>query len=180
LKYKFIYSFITYISINCISIYRIIVYKKRPHETEIFRIFRDSTFSNSLIRVEYFFDNLIWIKFPQIGKKLFNGSVMLNSARMTFPYEITVRTKRGVKKYMVQQEEVQNTLQSEYYRVKEFASFKRIYRNPNLFNFPKLTLKNIIFYQSPKFYFQKNRTEIGKNLKINKINHSNFNRTDFL
>jgi flagellar biosynthesis protein FlhB len=81
---------------------------------------------------------------------------------------------------MVQQEEVQNTLQSEYYRVKEFASFKRIYRNPNLFNFPKLTLKNIIFYQSPKFYFQKNRTEIGKNLKINKINHSNFNRTDFL
>lgn len=180
MKYNFIYSLLTYISTICISLYRIIFYKMRPHETEIFKIFRDSTFSNSLIRVEYFFDSLIWIKFPQIGKKLFNGSVILNADIITFPYEIKVRTKHGIRKYIIQQEEVLNSLQSDRYRVIKFSSFKREYREPNFFNFPKLILKNLIFYKSPKFFFQKSRTKIGKNTRINKINHSNFKRTDFL
>lgn len=180
MKYNFIPYLVSFIKINFIAFYRIVFYKKRQYETEVFNIFRDNTFSNSLIRIEYFFDSLIWIKFPKIGKKLYNGNVTLNSDRMTFPYEITVRTKTGIKKYIVQKEEVQNSLHSNLYHIKEFSTFKRVIHNPNAFNFPKLTLKNLIFYQSPKLYFQKHKTEIANSIKINKINHSNFNRTDFL
>lgn len=180
MKYNFIPFLVQFVRTNCISIYRRLFYKKRQNETEIFNIFRDNTFSNSLIRIEYFFDTLIWIKFPKIGKKLYNGNITLNSDRMTFPYEITVKTKRGIKKYIVQKEEVQNSLRSSLYQIKEFSTFKRVFHNPNEFDFPKLTLKNLIFYQYPKFYFKSHKTEIAKSIKINKINHSNFNRTDFL
>lgn len=180
MKYNFIPFLVQFFTTNCICIYRRLFYKKRQNETEIFNILRDNTFSNSLIRIEYFFDSLIWIKFPKIGRKLFNGTITLNSDKLTFPYEITVRTKRGVKKYIVQKEEVQYSLHSYYFNIKEFKTFKRAFQNPNALIFPKLTLQNPIFYQSPKFYFQRHETKITRGIKINKINHSNFKRTDFL
>lgn len=180
MKNNFIHSSIRYITISCISLYRLIFYKRDSTTAEIFTINRDNTFSNSLIRVEYFFDNLIWINFPQIGKKLYNGNITLNSNRMIFPYEITVRTKGGIKKIIIQHEKVENSLQSDQYSVKGFSSFRRNYRNPNRFHFPKPTLKNLIFYQGPKFYFKKHTTEISKNIKINRINHIDFNTNDFI
>ena len=135
MKKNFISSLLSYITISYISIYRLIFYKQNHTQKEIFNIFRDSTFSNSLIRIEYFFDTLVWINFPQIGKKLYNGNITLNSNKMNFPYEITVRTKNGIRKFIIQQEEVQNSLQSNQYSIQGLSSFKRNYNNPNRFNF---------------------------------------------
>lgn len=180
LKQNVIASLLNDIKINCISIYRVIFYNKNCNQKEVFNILRDNTFSNSLIQIEYYFDNLIWINFPQVGKKLNNGNISLNSDRMIFPYEITVCTKGGIKKFIIPYQNVENSLQSHQYAIAGFSTFRRNYHQPNHFYFPRPTFKNLIFYQGSKFYFKKDKTEISRNIKINRINHIDFNTNDFI
>lgn len=147
--------------------------KKRDDSEDFFIINKDFTFSNSLLKIDFYFSNLLWVHFPNVGKKYYNGSVSLNAERIEFPFVITVKLSKGIKKYVVEKNEDGLTLNSDNYKIDYFNSFK-------IFYLRKEMPRRITCLINNRFYFNKPKSSISVATKIKDINFKNFNKTDFL
>lgn len=61
----------------------------------------DDTFADSLLRINFFYPQLIYIAIPGIGKKLYNGTITLNASKVSFPLKIDIRTASGNQYFIV-------------------------------------------------------------------------------
>lgn len=140
---------------------------------DFFIIDKDFTFSNSLIKIDYHFSNLLWVNFPEVGKKFSNGSITLNSNKLQFPYIITVKLPKGLKKYVIEKEEDGLILNSAKYKINYFKSFNILYQKKEM-------PRRISCLVNNKFFFSKSTSSVIIATKIKDISFKNFNKTDYL
>jgi len=117
---------------------------------------------------------------PQVGRKLYNGKLLLNPNKMKFPYQITVHAFGKKRKYQIESFEGINDFHSDKFKIANFKSFKCNYKQTAILDFPKYMLGynhpmiNIDYNCPPQFL----KTEIK--LENYKIKHQPFNSNDFI
>ncbi len=158
------------------------VFKKKSSIDDYLVVNRDTTFSNSLIEVEFYFEQLIYVYFPQIGRKMYNGKISLITERMVFPYEIEVATASGKARYVIPNEETLWRFSNKAFEINKFQSFSLQTSQINKFKMLELALNQpnelvLDFFES--------KVEIGAvklkdNNKIKVIKHKKFNKQNYL
>ena len=148
-------------------------FQKRKHKSFI-NIEKDEHFENSLLRIDYHFDQLLWINFPGIEKKIHNGTVYLQSENITFPYQIEVKTYSRNEKISIDFNP-KNKLESEKFAIKNLKN--SVFQiNHHYFNF-KLKKEKSLFINKP---IKVNFEEIAIQKEAIKLQHSTFNKNYYL
>lgn len=149
--------------------------------TDFLNIIKDENFSNSLIEIDFHFSKLLYLKLPQIGRKYYNGKVVLNAKKLQFPYKIEVYVYGQKKKtFSIESFEAINNFRSEKFRIIDFKSFNNLFNYPKLLNLPrhKMVNGNPIIKIEPIIFDKKNT--LRNSIKKNKIKLQPFNTDDLI
>lgn len=177
MKNNYIFLLQKYISTFFLLLYRRLVFafsnSNYSNADDFFIIDKDFTFSNSLLKIDFHFSQLLWINFPEVGKKFSNGSITLNSNKLQFPYIITVKLPKGIRKYVIEKENDGLILNSAKYKINYFKSFNILYRKKEMPGRITCLINN-------KFFFSKSTSSVTLATKIKDINFKHFSKTDYL
>ena len=55
-----------------------------------------------MIKIEYFFEDLLYLELPKVGKHLKNGIIYLQTENLEFPYYFTLKTASKKEKYKIE------------------------------------------------------------------------------
>lgn len=142
-----------------IRVLRILFGANKKIKTNQFQVIKDENFANSHIKVIFDFENFLYVKFPKIGKKLYNGEIVLNTSKMHFPYEIKVKGLSNTQNFLIE-----FTPSNEFYLSQPNPMIQKANRTPvkictEKSNSPKIgriTVENIpnIKYNRKQVYFQ--------------------------
>lgn len=150
-------------------------FEKSNEDDDFIKVCQDHSFKNSLIKIDFYFEQLLYIDFPQIGKKIHNGRIVLNSDRLNFPYDIEIVTYNKSFQCRIEMNNASNQLISESLSVQYFDSFDRIFNKIYNFKMPQLaiTKPNLFDWDTANIEF------VEKN-KFLKINHKTFKKQEYL
>lgn len=116
------------------------------HNTDYLSIIKDEHFANSAIMIEFHFAKLLYVKFPQVGRKYYNGKILLNAEKLKYPYLIKVKTFGKKKKiFTIESFEGSNYFHSEKFSIKNFKSFKNTFKPPPILEFSR----HQVLYNNP-------------------------------
>lgn len=143
----------------------------------------DNLFSNSLIEIDFYYKNLIYISVAGLKKKLYNGKLVLNARNVQFPLKISVVTGNGYFHYSIEGNSSALLFNTNKAKVADFKNQQLDLAHPYKYN-PSPIFQNLKEFSNADFYAPKN-VEINKpEIRIRKkqltINHSHFNITENL
>lgn len=173
---------LTWIIIFKRSIYYFFL-RKKSDSSDFITVNYDDTFSNSLIQIDFYFENLIYLSIPNLGRKLYNGTLTLNAFQGTFPLIITIKTAKGKSTYEITNRSHPLVFDTKKVVVDYFKSHKYNTLQPNRFNQDTLKNKLKILSRS-KIYTRKtakiNHSTVQVKKEKLKINHTQFKTNHFL
>lgn len=184
MKKRFLNQLLVFLKFQFIVFFRRIKFslnsKSISSNSDFLSITTDENFTTSLIKIEFYFSRLLYVKMPQLGKKLYNGELLLNPNKMRFPYQITVYTFGKKRKYLIESFEGINDFHSNKFKITDFKSFKCNYKQSGVLDFPKYKfgynqpMINMDYNFSPQF--------LKKKIKFGNftIEHQPFNSNDFI
>lgn len=165
-------KFLEYLNFLRVIISRKILFllKGRRSEGYIY-IEVDETFNHSLIKIEYFFEDLLYVELPKVGKHLKNGIIYLQTENLEFPYYFTLKRASKKEKYKIEFSP-ENQLNMDSIKVQ------------NLKKIQIETKKNSIkLREKSQLAFNKISSMELKKITINKksikLKHSIFNKNDY-
>lgn len=190
MKRNLITQFLDFFRYRSAILWRRIYYLffRNGNSERFFDIEFDDSFANSVVKIRFNFPDLIYAEFPQVGKKIYNGVILLNAAKLKYPYKITIHTASGKTVREIPQPKSENLLNSDEFSEVSLNSFKRELNLKRHFRMPVLNLfspeakVSLIF---PDFNFNKikfvqpNQLETNS-LKIEKLKFKKFKTSDFL
>lgn len=142
---------------------------------------KDEHFANSLVEIEFYFSKLLYVKLPQVGRKYYNGKVILNAEKLNFPYKIKVFVYGQKKKiFTIENFEAINNFHSEKFTITDFKSFYIKLNYPQILNLPRHKIIN----NSPNEKIEPNilakKITLKESIKNNKIKLQPFNTEDLI
>lgn len=154
--------------------------KKKAVHKGFIAVKRDSTFSNSLIKVTFNFDTLVYIFFPGVGKKLYNGSIYISSEAIKYPYTIKIYTADGLKTHVIESLESSYRFESEKFNNLQLIDSSGYQRHPSNIKLPVfITKKNWVNRCNTSVALKPPKVGISKVFKLYPIKHRTFLKTDF-
>lgn len=103
MKKNCIYKLLWQLNFLRTLIYRRIFYLFKKSKLDGFiNIEIDPTFNHSLIKIEYFFEDLLYLDLPKVGKHFQNGIIYLQTENLAFPYYFILKTTSKKEKYKIE------------------------------------------------------------------------------
>lgn len=155
------------------------LFKNRLIHNDFLNIQFDPNIKNSFLEIEFYFADLIFLQIPKLGKKIYNGKLLLNASNLEFPLKIKLRTYRGVEEIIIEQNEAPIIIKKEKFLI---DSLENIQSNSISINFDQLNLQNlkIAKAKTTKERILIKNVEVKDILKNIQISKSIFNKTDYL
>lgn len=148
-----------------INFRRLKYFFKKGNKNSYIKIEKDENFQNSIIRIDYYFEKLLWLDFPKIGKIFENGTLCIDTEKITFPYTFKVNTFSNSYKYIIEFNP-NNSLNTRKIVIKKHKILKTHKQQKQLF------VKNKIIINNKIVNFNLGQLAI-KNMQL-KIKHSDF------
>ena len=172
MKKNSIEKFLFYLNFIRIIIFRkVFFFFKKIKSKGYINIEVDETFNHSLIRIEYFFEDLLYLELPKVGKHLKNGIIYLQTENLEFPYYFTLKTAGKKEKYKIEFSP-ENQLNMNSIKVQNLKKIQIETKKPSI----KLKERSqLAFTKISSMELKK----ITINKKTIKLKHSIFNKNDY-
>lgn len=164
--------FFWYLSFSSIIIFRRVLYIfKRDINEGFIKIEIDETFNKSLIKIDYFFEDLLYLELPKVGKHLKNGIIYLQTENLEFPYYFNLKTASKKEKYKIEFSP-EHQLNMDSIKVQNLKKIQIETKKPSI----KLKERSKIAFNKISSVELK---KITINKKSIKLKHSIFNKNDY-
>lgn len=172
MKKNSIEKFLFYLNFIRIIIYRkVFFFFKKIKSNGYINIEVDETFNHSLIKIEYFFEDLLYLELPKVGKHLKNGIIYLQTENLEFPYYFNLKTASKKEKYKIEFSP-EHQLNMDSIKVQNLKKIQIETKKPSI----KLKERSKIAFNKISSVELK---KITINKKSIKLKHSIFNKNDY-
>lgn len=172
MKKNSIEKFLFYLNFIRIIIFRkILFFFKKIKSKGYINIEVDETFNHSLIKIEYFFEDLLYVELPKVGKHFQNGTIYLQTQNIAFPYYFIIKTTSKKEKYKIEFSP-ENQLNMDSIKILNLKKIQIETKKPSI----KLKEKSQLALTKISSVDLKKITIKEKSIKLN---HSIFNKNDY-